>query len=258
MMDNTDIVKTVLDECKSLEDILNGNLLPSFVQLHNADPKYNQLALKQEVLASSSAFFIKKKYGLYIINKEGKTVSEFDIKGMIMRRSNFPSYSKEKVQILMDMILKEDVLDIENIKTFIKQTELEVLDLCNNHSKEIAGAVSFNKPLEEYIGRLPSHVMAMNLWNELEYKYFVPGTKGYLFRINGINELEAPDHIIKNKHLLSSKNKQIVIPMEEKCLPSYYILNTSEQLQFVWTDRVKEVLGVLMESQNNISNDIFE
>ena len=114
-MEDSKIVQAVLKECNNLENMLNDVFLPQFIKIHRADPKYNQLKLKQEVLASNAVFFMKKKYALFIINKEGKTVSEYDIKGMIMRRSNFPAYSKEKVQTLIDMILKEKSIDINNI-----------------------------------------------------------------------------------------------------------------------------------------------
>lgn len=250
--DNT--TKLVLEECHKLEEILNKTLLPEFAKFHRADPKYCHLQLKQEVLAETSIFFTKKKYGLFIINKEGKKVSEYEIKGMITRRSNFPAYSKEKVTTLMDMILKEEKINIQKIKKFIIDTEIEVIDMCRSHSKLIAGAVSFTKPVEEYKNnRIPYQVRGMLLWNALEYKYFIPGTKGYLYRIKGIDTLKAPERIINNmKGNYGAQNKHIVIPYEEDQLPEYYSLDMSSQMEFVWTDRVKEVVDVLLPRNESL------
>lgn len=242
------IVDLVLKNCHKLEEILNKQLLPEFIKFHRANPKYNHLKLKQEVLASNAVFFTKKKYALFIINKEGKTVSEYDMKGLILRRSNYPSYTKEKIQILLDMILKTDKIDINEITQYINSVELEVKKLCKEHSKIISGAVNYRNKIEDYVGRAPYQVIGMELWNSLEYKYFVQGSKGYLFRINGINQMTAPQHILNKMNIIGSKNKHIVIPFEEEKLPEYYNINLEEQLKFVWGDRVSEVLSALFSA----------
>jgi hypothetical protein len=253
----SDITEVVLRECAALENILNNTLLHEFVKLHNIDPKYCHLQLKQEVLAESSIFFTKKKYGLYIINKEGKNVSEYDIKGMILRKSNFPEFSKEKIYTLLDMILKENPLDINKIKNYIKHTETEFIDLCKERSKIITGAVSFSKPLSEY-KQIPYQVHGMILWNELEYKYFVPGTKGYLFRIKGIDVMNAPERVVEKIKRIGSNHKHIVIPYEEEKLPEYYIIDSSAQIKFAWADRVKEVVGALLTTSKYDFDQAFE
>lgn len=258
-MMNNNITDTVLSECLKLEDILNNNLLKEFVKIHNINPEYCHLQLKQEVLAESAIFFTKKKYGLYIINKEGKPVSEYDIKGMILRRSNFPAYSKEKIYTLLDMILKESPLNINKIKQFIKDTEIEFLNLCKEHSKLITGAVSFSKPLSEY-KTIPYQVHGMLLWNELEYRYFTPGTKGYLFRIKGVDtlNLNISQSFLEKLNKVGSNHKHIVIPYEEEKLPDYYIIDTMAQMKFSWLDRVSEVVQALLPSMKITTDDLFE
>lgn len=258
MKDNSQIIEKVLKHCHILEDILNNELLPSFIKLHRVNPKYNALKLKQEVLASNAVFFTKKKYGLYVVNKEGKTVSEHDFKGLILRRSNFPVYSKEKVQLLLDMILKVETINLNDIKDFIMDTEKEVVRLCNQHSKLIAGSVNFSKPIDQYKGRPPYQVQSMLLWNEMEYKYFVPGTKGYLFRVKGIDTLCAPERIINKLHLVGIKQKYVVVPAEEEMLPEYYVMNIEDQVKFVWVDRVKEVLMALMQNNVDSMEQVFQ
>lgn len=254
-MDNDKITEVVLEECFNIEEVLNKDLLKKFVELHNINNENNMLKLKQEVLSKSSIFFTKKKYGMYIINREKVPVSEYEIKGMIMRRSNFPSASKEKINELLDLILKSDYLDLNKINKFIEKTRYEFLDLCKQHSKKIAGAVSFNKNNDDYKNRLPYQVEAMELWNEIEYPYFVRGSKGYLFKILGIDVHNAPKRILDNISLINKRNKQIVIPFEEEKLPDYYILDTDSQMKFCWDDRVKEIMDVFKTDNKNIEDE---
>src|SRR5690606_30285261 len=125
-------------------------------------------------------------------------VSEYDIKGMTLRRSNYPKFTKDKLITLLDMILKEEKLDIEKINKYVNETKKEAIEECIKGTKDVAGAVNYNKEDHEYKGRIPYQVLAMKAWNQLEYKYFMKGTKGYLFRIHGIDMSLAPDRIIKN------------------------------------------------------------
>lgn len=252
-MDHDKITDLVLNECHNIEEVLNNDLLKKFVELHNVKNENNMLKLKQEVLSKSSIFFTKKKYGMYIINREKVPVSEYEIKGMIMRRSNFPSASKEKINILLDLILKSDILDLDKIHKFIEKTRIELVELCNQHSKKIAGAVSFNKKEDDYKNKLPYQVEAMELWNKIEYPYFVMGSKGYLFKILGVDILQAPQRILDNINFINKRNKQIVIPFEEEKLPDYYILDIDSQMKFCWDDRVDEIMNAF--KSNNIDKE---
>ena len=95
--------------------------------------------------------------------------------------------------------LPYNLIDVEK---YVKETGEDIKYKCEKGCKEVSGAVSFNKSESKYKKRLPSHILGMKLWNALEYKYFIPGTKGYSFPINGIDTTKAPARIIKNlKHL---------------------------------------------------------
>lgn len=256
MLSEDKIVEKVLEESSNLEKVLNNVFLPEFVKIHRADPKYNHLKLKQEVVANIGIFFTKKKYALWIINKEGKPVLEYDIRGMILRRSNYPKFTKEKIEKLLDMILKEDFIDLNKIKLFIETSEKEAINLCLSGTKDVAGAVNYNKEDSDYKNKVPYQVLAMKAWNDLEYRYFIPGTKGYLFRVLGIDLSKAPEKIIKkiNKY---QKLKHVVIPFEEEKLPEYYVLDLENQMNFIWRDRVKEIMLALKKDNLNMEK-IFE
>ncbi len=258
MKTEEEIVNLVLDECKQLDDVLNNIILKKFAEIHNIEPEQSLFQLKQEVVAKNSIFLdVKKRYALFIINNEGKPCSKFDIKGMITQRSEYPAFTKEKITELLEMIVKTDQIDFENINRFCEVTRNEILSRCFNHDKSIAGMGSMRKDLDSYL-KEPYGVTAMQLWNNLEYNYFVPGTKGYIFRIHGIDNEKAPKHIRMKSHLITNKNKYIAIPFEVERLPDYYIMDTAAQIKYAWDDRETEVMRVLRGEAYAQAESIFE
>ncbi len=240
MYNSEEIVKIVLSECKSLEHILNDNILLEYLKLHKIPQEYSALYLKQEVIADNALFFSKKKqYGLHVI-KVDKNI----IKGISTQRSDYPEYTKKKIVELLDMVIKTDVIDFEKITNFIEETRKEILKLIFERHCSIARPSSFAKKEEDYIID-PYQVNAMRLWNKLEYDYFVEGTKGYLFRIQGIDNMNAPEKILNNLHILTRKDKSIVMPYEETILPEYYVIDVPAMIKFTWDSRITPVLNAI-------------
>jgi hypothetical protein len=256
---NDEIVNRVLQECKILEDVLNNKILPVFADIHNINRNESKLKLKQEVVAKRSFFMdVKKRYSLYIINREGKNIEEKEVKGMSTQRSEIPKITREKIDILLKMIIEDDVIDYDKIKTFISNTRGELLTLCEERNKLIAGAAHFSKPLKDY-KQIPTHVKGMLLWNNLEYDYFSEVSKGYLFKIKGVDTLKAPSRVLRNINLINNKTTNIVIPFEEEILPEYYVLDIANQIRYSWDDRATEVMRVLEGVFNEkIQEALFE
>lgn len=250
-------INKVLETVNDIETVLNSTLIPNFMKLHNIDPKYGIIQMKQELVASDAAFFNKKIYGLYITNKEKKPVDELEVKGMIIRKSNFAEYSRLKIEELLKLILCSDELSLDDINEFIDTSRKEALNLCSEGSIRIAGAVSYNKEMSQYKS-VPSHVKAMELWNSLEYSYFVPGTKGFLFRIKGIDTMKAPKRIIDNIGKMGFKNKSIVIPFEQEKLPEYYVLNVVDQMEYSWESRIREIMSVFYDMDTTSMESLME
>lgn len=245
--DDPDIVEKVLSCCKELENYLNNELLVKFVELHNIKPDNSLLNLKQEVVADRALFpNVKKRYCLHIINKDGRPVDEYDIKGICLKRSEYPDKTKEYIKQLLDLILKPKTINFHEIKDFIEEKKREIYDLCAEGDASIARMVNFTKPISEYKNnKVPFHIEAMLLWNKLEYECFFHGTKGKLFFIKGIDENRAPEHIQKRKHLLSKKNTSIVIPEDLERLPDYYIVDVEKMIEYCWIERYKEITECL-------------
>jgi hypothetical protein len=86
------------------------------------------------------------------------------------------------------------------------------------------------------------HIKGMLLWNGLEYENFIPGTKGYLFKIMGVDTFNAPKRIIEKLSNVNVGNV-IVIPEDVELLPKYYIIDTVAMMSFAWDDRVNELIA---------------
>ena len=87
-------------------------------------------------------------------------------------------------------------------------------------------------------------------WNGLEDDAFSPGSKGYLFKIAGINSEVAPKEIIDkyNREFLSKNRKLEVVclPDEEVSLPKYYNIEVKDMIKFSWKDRVALMMEPLI------------
>lgn len=233
----------VLKKAKDFELFLNDNILRKYGNMRNIDDKYNRLKLKQEVIAKRAYFTtVKKHYALNITNMEGVPVDEVQIKGLVTQRSDYPSYTKTKIAELLDMLVRDEVMSKTKINTFLDKTKKEVEIMCMSGSKEIARPVSYSKDKSKY-KKIPYQISGMDLWNDCMYNYFVPGTKGYLYALNGIDTTIAPPKVIECvSRILNNSKKYIVLPYEEELLPKYFNINVPKMLELAWTARVRELL----------------
>ena len=237
--------ETILKESKRLQTVLNQDLLDKFIELHNIPKKHSRLEAKQELIAKRAYFLnVKKKYALFITNKEGIDIpeGEYEIKGLPIRRSDYPAYTKKKLSELLDFLLKSEVISFTNLKKFIEETEEEIKYLAMQGSIAVARPVSYKST--DY-KKVPAHVHAMHRWNDWEYQYFTSGTRGYQFNVKGINFEKAPGKIRSLMSKIGTFDR-IVIPMEEKKLPDYYLIDVNAMLKFAWTSRIDEIMEPLL------------
>ncbi len=249
------ITKLVLEESNELEKFLNDDLLPRFASLHNIKPAYNRFSLKQEIVARSAFLLpVKKHYALNITNQEGVPVDEMEIKGLVTQRSDYPSYSKQKIRELLELLVSIN-FDKKKIRELVETEEKNIRTMCEYGLPTIARPVSYSKNKKEY-KKIPIQIIGMDLWNELEYNWFVPGTRGYLFKILGIDFDKAPEKIcMKEDKLKKTKMQYIVLPMEEERLPPYYIIDVEAMFKFAWADRVTELTDVVKSKIYNVPSD---
>lgn len=236
-----EITKQILNESRNIEKIVNGDLLDKFCKIHNISSEYSMFNIKQEVVCLNALFFdVKKHYCLQIINKEGIPTNKLECKGVVTQRSEYPSLTKERITTLIEFVLQEEVIDFRKIRKFIDDTEKEIIQLCEQGDKSIAKVVTYTKSDYKVV---PSHVMGMHLWNDLEYNYFDVQTKGYHYKILGVDRSKAPDRIIEKIHNINLKNTCIVIPYEEERLPEYYVVDIENMMKYAWHDRYADLLS---------------
>jgi len=243
------IVDLIINESKKLQDILNNELLDKFIKLHNIPKDRSKFFAKQEIVAKRGYFLdVKKRYALRIVDKEGVPVDKIEEKGLVTRRSDYPSLTKERLKVIFNYLLKEDKIPFGLISKHISETDLEMKGVIMKGLKCISRPVSFSKELETY-KKIPYQVKGMETWNTLEYKYFVPGTKGYLFRITGVDPYIAPKRI-QNRINRIKEFRWIAIPYEEDILPNYYKIDVESMLGVAWRDRVNEFLRPVLPQIN--------
>jgi len=95
--DKDEWIKVVLEIASEVQELANEYMHTLVKDLFNIDypnePHYFEL--KQEVVLERGYFAGKRRYAQYIVNKEGVTTNELDMKGLDLMKSNFPPMFKE-------------------------------------------------------------------------------------------------------------------------------------------------------------------
>jgi len=232
-----------------IQEFLNKQIVEKMVANHNVSLSSNRLVLKNELVIKRGIFLKKKRYAIYVMFQEGRKTDEIISMGLDTKRSDYPSFTKDCLKELLDLILKSEKFSLSQVKKFIDSKEAEFAQRISNGDKVVAKPISFTKDIEDY-KKIPQNIVAMTNWNNLEYHAFSHGSKGYLFKISGLNSEVAPKEVLNkfDKEFLS-KNKKlevICLPDEEISLPKYYNIDTKDMLKFSWGDRTKLLLEPLI------------
>jgi DNA polymerase elongation subunit (family B) len=87
--------KYILEMATEIQDEANNNLNTMCKDLFNIDPKNHYFQLKQEVIATGILVTGKRRYAMYVTNKEGVAVEELDMKGLELMKSNMNKLFKK-------------------------------------------------------------------------------------------------------------------------------------------------------------------
>jgi hypothetical protein len=145
---------------EELQTVANNNLNSITYDLFNMTGKH-YFELKQEVIAEKAYWSGKRRYAMYIVNKEGISIEELEMKGLDIMKSNFPPYFRNFGENLIKNILfgkpKEDI-------------DNDVMEFKNSmHTVEWIKLLKPTglKKMSEYIERKP---MAGELFSKLKLK----------------------------------------------------------------------------------------
>ena len=134
-------IKRLLVLTDELQAKSNENLNNISQDLFNIVDKH-YFVLKQEVIAEKAYWAGKRRYAMYIVNKEGLEIEELEMKGLDIMKSNFPPlfknfgeellknilFGKSKTEIDEDVMNFKDSLKTIDWKQLLKPTGLKKLD----------------------------------------------------------------------------------------------------------------------------------
>ena len=139
--------------------------------------------IKQEVIAKSGLFITKKRYGLKIINDNGKKVNKMMVKGVDNVRSSFPIAMREMLSKLLEDILMDvpkDKIDkfILNFKDSMKLMDFNKIAMPTSVKGIKKYRDSSGDIFHTYKLGTPIHVKSSLFYNDL-LKHFNLTYKGY-------------------------------------------------------------------------------
>jgi DNA polymerase elongation subunit (family B) len=158
--DRKEKINRLLVLTEELQTVANNNLNSITYDLFNMTGKHH-FVLKQEVIAEKAYWSGKRRYAMYIVNKEGVEIEELEMKGLDIMKSNFPPYFRDFGENLIKNILfsksKEEIdKDVMDFKNSIQTVEW----------KKLLKPTGLKK-IGEYIERKP---MAGELFSKLKLK----------------------------------------------------------------------------------------
>ena len=253
--DKEDIMKTIMQYNLDCQTFLNKTVISTVIKRHNVSIEKNRLELKNEFVIKRGLYVSSKHYANYLISQEGNPIDKIDVKGLDTRRSDYSSITKKYLNEVLDLILKTEKFTLSKIIDYVKEKDSLFTKVISSGQTIIGRPVSFTKKLEEY-KTLSQGVKGMINWNNLEYKFFDVGSRGYLFKLKGIDLDKAPEEVRKNYDLNFLKQglklEIIVVPEELDHIPPYYIIDVKSMVSFAWTDRYNLLLEPIITKNQPI------
>ncbi len=188
-MSDVMMTQRILDIASEVQLYLNSSY--DYFAKRFCNLQTHKFDIKQEVIAKSGLFIVKKRYAMRIINENGRKVDKILVKGLDTVRSNFAESFRELMKSVLDDILSDvprDKVD-ERIIKFKKSMSLIDFDKISNPTG-VKGIWKYLKKDEEntsVFSRIhkgaPVHVKSAIAYNDL-LKYYKRENK-YAYIQNG-------------------------------------------------------------------------
>jgi DNA polymerase elongation subunit (family B) len=143
----------------------------------------HRFEIKQELICLSGIWTAKKRYALYVVNREGIFVDKLDVKGLDIVRSSFPPAFKGFMTNILISILKKipqkdidkSILDLEDSINSISLMDISkntsINDIVKYQADERQSAYYSDGIFSEIKKGTPAHVRAAIAFNDL-LRYF--------------------------------------------------------------------------------------
>jgi DNA polymerase elongation subunit (family B) len=172
--DDVQMTKAILEVCSEVQTYVNKSFDVMAKTLFNIDA--HRFDAKQEVIAKTGFWLVKKRYAQLIINKGGVVVDEMEVKGIDVVRTSFPRrFRSFMTEFLLDLLNKVDqtVIDEKILKFRENIYELSIIDVAKNTSVKFVSLTTgkdyspkSRRPLQ-YVSGSPAQVKAALSYNDL-------------------------------------------------------------------------------------------
>ena len=213
--------KYILEMAIEIQDEANNNLNTMCKDLFNIDPSNHYFQLKQEVIATGILVTGKRRYAMYVTNKEGVAVEELDMKGLELMKSNmnkrFKSFGEQFIKDILFGKPKHE-LDTSIINFYKSLKTIEPRELGKPTGvKQISSYLIPARTGEMFSGfklKAPSNTKAAVRYNDLlkfkrldkQYESIIEGDKIFIINLKsnpyrletiGLPNAKVPDEIEK-------------------------------------------------------------
>jgi len=246
--DRTEKIQRLLVLTDEIQKVANDNLNNISSDLFNITEGHH-FELKQEVIAEKAYWSGKRRYAIYIVNKEGIDVEELDMKGLDIMKSNFPPFFRDfGEQVIKNILFSVPKKDIdEQVLNF--RESLRTVDW-----KQILKPTGLKK-FDEYVERSPG---AGEIFSKLALKCPI-NTKAAIYTANilkfkGLDKKYPPPQIGDKIYIVYLKENPYHIDVIS--LNGYD--DAPELLEFAqkYIDRDGIFDGVLRNKLENVYKDI--
>ena len=213
--------KYILEMATEIQDEANANLNTMCKDLFNIDPSNHYFQLKQEVIATGILVTGKRRYAMYVTNKEGVVVDELDMKGLELMKSNMNKlFKKFGENFIKDILFGKSKSELDSlIINFYKSLKtIEPKELGKPTGvKQIASyrnAPRAGEMFSTFKLKAPSNTKAAVRYNDLlkfkrldkQYESIIEGDKIFIINLKanpykletiGLPNAKIPDEIEK-------------------------------------------------------------
>lgn len=168
------MTKAILDVCTDVQLYVNKSFDVMAKTLFNVDA--HRFDAKQEVIAKTGFWLVKKRYTQLIINKGGVAVDEMEVKGIDVVRTSFPiRFRSFMTEFLLDILNKVDksIID-EKILSFRENIfKLSTVEVAKNTSVKFVSprtGANYNPKTRrpfQFVTKSPAQVKAALAYNDL-------------------------------------------------------------------------------------------